>query len=114
MSTFLMFLWGCATHSITGTVMAIDQTPLVGATCTFFDQQVQSDDAGVFEFRDLDVKKGEYSIQCTQKGFEFFEQSFIIEGSKASLPPIVLNPLEVQIPYLRINMDPEGTLLPNE
>ena len=114
MNTLLMLLWGCATRSITGTVQGIDQTPLGGASCTFFDQQAQSDDAGVFEFTNLDVKKGEYSIQCTHKGFEFYEQSFLIEGSKANLPPIVLNPLDVQIPYLRINMDPEGTLLPNE
>lgn len=114
MSMLLMFLWGCATHSITGTIQTIDQTPLVGASCTFFEQQVQSDDAGVFAFTNLDVKKGEYPIQCTHQGFEFYQQSFLIEGSKASLPPIVLNPLEVQIPYLRINMDPEGTLLPNE
>ena len=114
MTMLLMFLWGCATHSITGTIQAIDQTPLAGASCTFFDQEVQSDDTGVFSFTNLDLKKGEYPIQCTHKGFEFYQQSFLIQGNKASLPPIVLTPLEVHIPYLRINMDPEGTLLPNE
>ena len=114
MNSLWLFLWGCATHSITGTVQAIDQSPIAGASCTFFDQQVQSDDTGGFKFTSLDVKKGEYSIQCTHKGYEFYEQSFLIEGSKASIPPIVLNPLEVQIPYLRINLDPEGTLIPNE
>ena len=114
MTLLLTFLWGCATHSITGTVQTIEQTPLSNASCTFFDQNVQSNDDGVFEFNDLKVKTGEYPIQCTHSGFEFYQQSFVIQGPKVTLPPIVLHPLEVQIPYLRLNMDPESTLLPNE
>ena len=109
-----MFLWGCATHSITGTIQTTDQSPLANVSCKFFDQEVQSSEDGTFEFNDINVKKGEYPIQCTQKGFEFYQQSFLVSGSKTTLPPIVLTPLEVQIPYLRLNMDPESELLPND
>ena len=113
MSLLIIFLWGCATHSITGTIQTIDQTPLSNASCTFFDQEVQSNEEGFFEFTELNLKTGEYPIQCTHKGYEFYQNSFVIEGSTVTLPPIVLNPLEVQIPYLRLNMDPESELLPN-
>ena len=114
MSLLLTIFWGCATHSITGSVQTIDNVPIVGASCTFYDQNVKSDAAGLFEFTGLNVKKGEYPIQCSHKGYEFYQESILIEGTKATLPPIVLSQLEIQIPYLRINMDPEGTLIPNE
>ena len=114
MTLLVILLWGCATHSITGTIQTIDQTPLSNASCTFFDQQVQSNEDGRFEINNLNLKKGEYPIQCTHKGFQFYQQSFFVEGTNVTLPPIVLDPLEVQIPYLRLNMDPESELLPNE
>ena len=114
MSMLSVFLLGCATHSITGTIQTAGQAPLPNASCVFFEKQVQSNEQGIFEITDLNLKTGEYPIQCTHKGYEFYENSFVIEGSKVTLPPIVLTPLEVQIPYLRLNMDPESELLPNE
>lgn len=108
----LLILWGCATHTVTGTIQAIDTTPLANASCTLFDQKVESDTSGTFSFEGLSVKKGEYPIQCTHQGFEFYQQDFMLQGSTVTLPPIMLTPLDIQIPYLEINMDPEGELIP--
>ena len=112
MMSVLLILWGCATHTITGTVQSIDQTPLANASCSMFDQTSESDDAGTFAFEGLSVKKGEYPIQCTHQGFEFYQQDIMLQGSTVTLPPIMLTPLDIQIPYLEINMDPESDLIP--
>ena len=115
MTTWIFLsLWGCATHTVAGSVQGIDNLPIGNAACIMFEQQAISNEKGEFEFNNLNLKKGEYPIQCTLKGYEFHQQMIVVEGPTATISPIVLKPLEVQIPYLRINLDPEGELLPSK
>ncbi len=112
-----MMIWllaACSTHTITGTIKNASQEAISGASCSFDNQQVESNDVGVFTFDNLDVSKGEYTIRCTAKGYSFYDNTFEVSGTMVTIPTIVLEPLDVQIPYLPMNLDPEGELLPKK
>jgi len=110
----LLWLVGCATRTISGSIYSIEQQPLSNATCVMFEQATQSDTNGLYQFTDLHLKKGEYTIQCTHKGFQFYQDTISIEGVSATVPQIVLTPLDVQIPYLPINLDPASPITPSK
>ena len=117
MKATMVMVWllgACSTHTVTGTVNNASQEAIAGASCDFFDQQVETNETGVFTFDNLDVSKGEYEIRCTAKGYSFYSGTFNVSGTMATAPTIILEPLDVQIPYLPMNLDPEGELLPNK
>lgn len=76
----LFWLIGCATRTISGSIYTIEQQPLANATCVMFEQSTQSDTNGIYQFTGLKLKKGEYTIQCTHKGFQFHQDSIAVEG----------------------------------
>jgi len=109
----LFLLFGCTTHTVKGNIESASQQSIVNASCTLFDVTATTDSNGTYAFNGLKAHKGDYPIQCTASGFQFYEGQVSIKGSSVTLPSIVLEPLNVQIPYLPINLDPESELLPS-
>lgn len=109
----LVFIWmltGCATKSVSGVITTPEMVPLANAECFFLDQTTVTDENGTFQFNDLSLSKGEYSVLCTRSGFEFIQEKYDIAGTQFVTPPLIMTPLSVEIPYPEINLDPEGSL----
>ena len=43
-------------------------------------------------------------------GYQFVEGTYFITGKTAEIPPMIMQPIEIEIPYLELNLDPESTL----
>ena len=108
----LHLLFGCTTHTVQGNIESASQQSIVNASCTLFDLTTTTDDNGTYAFNELKAHKGDYPIQCTASGFQFYQGHVSIKGTSVTLPSIVLHPLDVQIPYLPINLDPDSELIP--
>ena len=108
--SFLWILTGCATKSVSGLITTPEMIPLANAECTFLDQTTLTDENGLFQFQDLSLSKGEYSLLCTRSGFEFVQEQFDISGPQFVVPPFIMAPISVEIPYPELNLDPEGSL----
>ena len=107
--TALVLLISCATKLIVGQVVE-NQMPISGVTCSFLEHNIITDSSGRFVFDDLSVHKGPYSIKCIKDGYQFIEESHLISGRTVQLPPMPMQTINVEIPYLEINLDPNSSL----
>jgi len=104
----LLFLFACATKSISGSIYGADGLPLSEAIITIETQQTVSDANGQFILEPVKLKKGEYTMRVTHEGYVFSESSLDLSGSHFQAPAVTLSPIDVTLPYLKINIDPSA------
>ena len=104
----LLFLFACATKSITGLVHSTDGKPLSEASITInnTDTETKTNANGEFVLEPIKLKKGTYTLMVTHDDFVFAEEELFVSGKAVQVPLIKLQPIEVSIPYLPINLDP--------
>ena len=102
-----MIFWfiACVTKNITGSVQTANHEPLDNAVIHIATYETRSDAGGIFMVTDANLKKGSYPIKITHQGYEFYQDNLLISGSSFAITPIILNPLEITIPYIPINFD---------
>ena len=106
MISFLLFL-ACVTKHITGNILAPDGAPLANATVELVGQTTQTDANGNFNFDAMTLHKGQYDILCTHTEYSFYRASYNIIGRTYVVPTMRLAPLDITIPYMKMNLDPE-------
>jgi hypothetical protein len=101
-----LFLVSCATKSVTGSIYNSEGVPIQDAIISLERQQTISDQNGDFTIEPIKLKKGHYTLKVTHEGYVFVEEEYKLKGAKVQIPKISLEPLDVEVPYLQINLDP--------
>ena len=99
-------LFACATKTISGTVLSSDGVPLQNAIVTLEREQTVTNTDGQFTMAPLKLKRGDYQIRVTHEGYVFQENEYTIRGAHFTVPPLTLQALDEEAPYLPINLDP--------
>ena len=101
-----LYLISCVTKTVTGSIYTSNGDPLQDAIISLERQQTISDQNGNFTLEPIKLKKGNYTLKVTHEGYVFVEEEYKFKGSKVQLPNISMKPLDVEVPYLEINLDP--------
>ena len=102
----VLLLISCVTKSVTGSIYNSEGAPLQDAIISVERQQTISDQNGNYTLEPIKLKKGHYTLKVTHEGYIFVEQEYKFKGSKVQIPRISMEPLDVEAPYLEINLDP--------
>ena len=101
----LLFLVGCATKNIQGTVLDSNGHPLSNATITLANQVTHTNIKGIYEIGEVSLKEGDYVIFITHEDHIFTQTSQRIAGKNVVLTPIQLEPIQVEVPYPEIPLE---------
>lgn len=104
-SIALLFLTGCATKYIQGTVLDAQGKPLHDATVILADQVAHTNVQGMYEIDRLSLKEGQYVIFITHEEHIFIRTTQRIAGKRVVLTPIQLEAINVEVPYPEIPLE---------